>query len=127
MIDAFNSTSRYLDDLLNIDDIYFEQMIHIIFPAELQLNKANSSDTEAAFLDLDISIRNGIVSTKILFDWLISGSLMVMFLLQPYTCIAYLLFAWLYGVYNINLFTLPDYLLVLVTSIVVTNVQPPSS
>ena len=26
IIEAFNSTSRYLDDLLNIDNIYFEQM-----------------------------------------------------------------------------------------------------
>ena len=64
MIDAFNSTSRYLDDLLNIDNIHFEQMVHRIYPAELQLNKANASDTEAAFLDLNLSIHNDIVSTK---------------------------------------------------------------
>ena len=56
MIDAFNSTSRYLDDLLNIDNIHFEQMVHRIYPAELQLNKANASGTEAAFLDLNLSI-----------------------------------------------------------------------
>ena len=49
MINAFNSTSRYLCDLLNIDNIHFEQMLHRIYPAELQLNKANTSDTEAAF------------------------------------------------------------------------------
>ena len=49
MIDVFNSNSRYLDDLLNIDNIHFEQMVHIIYPAELQLNKANASDTKAAF------------------------------------------------------------------------------
>ena len=49
LIDAFNSTSRYLDDLLNIDNIYFEHMVHRIYPAELQLNKANASETEAAF------------------------------------------------------------------------------
>ena len=65
MIDAFNSTSRYLDDLLNIDDIHFEQMVHRIYPAELQLNKANASDTEAAFLDLNLSIHDDTVSTKI--------------------------------------------------------------
>ena len=65
MIDAFNSTSRYLDDLLNIDNIHFEHMVHRIYPAELQLNKANASDTEAAFLDLNLSIHNDIVSTKI--------------------------------------------------------------
>ena len=63
--DAFNSTSRYLDDLLNIDNIHFEHMVHRIYPAVLQLNKANASDTEAAFLDLNLSIHNDIVSTKI--------------------------------------------------------------
>ena len=65
MIDTFNSTSRYLDDLLNIDNIHFEQMVHRIYPAELQFNKANASDTEAAFLDLNLSIHNYTVSTKI--------------------------------------------------------------
>ena len=34
-------------------------------PTELQLNEANSSNTEAPFLDLDLSITNGIVSSKI--------------------------------------------------------------
>ena len=65
LIAAFNSTSRYLNDLLNIDNIYFEYMVHRLYPAELQLNKANASDTEAAFLDLNLSIHNDIVSTKI--------------------------------------------------------------
>ena len=65
IIEAFNSTSRYLDDLLNTDHIYFEHMVDRIYPAELQLNKANSSDTEAPFLDLNLSIPNGTVSTKI--------------------------------------------------------------
>ena len=49
IIDAFNSTLRYLDDLLNIDNIYFDQMGDRIYPAEPQLNRANSSDTEAPF------------------------------------------------------------------------------
>ena len=49
IIEAFNSTSRYLDDLLNIDNIYFDQMVDRIYPTELQLNRANSSDTEAPF------------------------------------------------------------------------------
>ena len=65
MIDAFNSTSRYLGDLVNIDTIHFGQLVHRIYPAELQLNKANASDTEAAFLDLNLSIHNDNVSTKI--------------------------------------------------------------
>ena len=36
IIEAFNSTSRYLDDLLNIDNIYFDQMVDRIYPTELQ-------------------------------------------------------------------------------------------
>ena len=45
-----------------------------IYHAELQLNNANSSDTEALFLDLNLSTSNGTVSTKIYdkredFEW----------------------------------------------------------
>ena len=65
IIGAFNSTSRYLDDLLNVDNIYFDQMVDRIYPTELQLNRANSSDTEAPFFDLNLCISNGTVSTKI--------------------------------------------------------------
>ena len=65
IIEAFNSTSRYLDDLLNIDHPYFEQMVGQIYPTELQLNKTNSSNTEALCLDLNMSITNDIVSLKI--------------------------------------------------------------
>ena len=67
VIDAFNTTSSYLDDILNINNVYFDKMVLVsqIYPSELQLNKANVSDTEAAFLDLHLSISNDIVSTKI--------------------------------------------------------------
>ena len=65
IIEAFKSKSRYLDDLLNIDNPYFEGMVNRIYPPELQLNKANTSDTEAPFLDLHLSISNGFVSSKI--------------------------------------------------------------
>ena len=40
-------------------------MVNQIYPHELQLNKANTSDTEAQFLDLQLSISNGFVSSKI--------------------------------------------------------------
>ena len=49
VIDALNTTSRYLDDNLNINNVYFDNMVSQIYPSELQLNKANASDTEAAF------------------------------------------------------------------------------
>ena len=55
----------YLDDILNINYVYFDNMVSQIYPSEPQLNKTNTSDTEAAFLDLHSSISNDIVSTKI--------------------------------------------------------------
>ena len=64
IIEKFNSTSRYLDDLLNVDNPYFDGMVSQIYPPELQLNKANTSDTKALFLDLHISISTGFVTTK---------------------------------------------------------------
>ena len=54
IIEAFKSTSRYLDDLLNIDNPYFEKSVGQIYPTELQLNKTNSSDTEAPFFLLEL-------------------------------------------------------------------------
>ena len=117
LINAFNSTSRYLDDLLNIDNIHFEHMVHIIYPAELQLNKANASNTEAAFLDVNLSIHNDIVSTKnmingmiLILILLISRSLMAMSLHVPLMVYTYL-----------KLFALPEHLRMLLTSIIVTN------
>ena len=65
IIEAFSTTCRYLDDLLNIDNIYFEHIVDRIYPAELHVNKANSSYTEAPFLDLNLSFSNGTGSTKI--------------------------------------------------------------
>ena len=65
VIEAVNSTSRYLDDLLNIDNNFFDSMAHHIYLSELQLNKVNLSDTEASFLDLHLSISDGFVKTKI--------------------------------------------------------------
>ena len=49
VIDAFDTTSRYLDDILNIIDIYFDNMVSHMYPAEFQLDKMNTSDTEASF------------------------------------------------------------------------------
>ena len=48
VVEAFDSTSRYLDDFLYIDTPYFEQMVRQIYTTELQLNNA-FSDTKAPF------------------------------------------------------------------------------
>ena len=68
VIDAFNTTSRYLDDILNIKNMYFDNIVSYIYPSELQLNKANTSDTEATFLDLQLSISNDIVLPKFMIN-----------------------------------------------------------
>ena len=51
-IDAFSTTSRYLDDILNIYSVYFDNMVSQIDHTELQLSKTNTSDSEAAYFDL---------------------------------------------------------------------------
>ena len=63
VIEAFSPTSRYLGDLLNNN--FFDSMVNRIYPLELQLNKANVSNTEASFLDLHLSISDGFVKAKI--------------------------------------------------------------
>ena len=65
-IDAFNTTTRYLHDILSINNVYFDNMVSKIYPSEIQLDKANTSDTEDAFLDMHLSISNDIVSTNYL-------------------------------------------------------------
>ena len=83
---VFNSTSKYLDDLLNIDNIYFDQMVDRIYPTELKFNRLNSSDFFFFFFfffflwggggggggrggggggDLNLCISNGTFYTKI--------------------------------------------------------------
>ena len=44
LIDMLNDTSRYLGDIFTIDNPEFEKHISDIYPMELQLNKANTSD-----------------------------------------------------------------------------------
>ena len=71
VIVAFNNTSRYLDDILNLDNPFFDSMYTSIYPKELKLNKANSSDTSAAFLDLDLVIDNGVIHSKFMIKGMI--------------------------------------------------------
>ena len=60
---------RYLNDLLNTVNLYFEQMVHVhvsqIYPTELIWNTANSFETDSSYLDLDLYINNEIVSSEI--------------------------------------------------------------
>ena len=51
IIDALNTTSRYLDYISNINNVYFDTMVSQIYPSELQLNKANTSDVSTKIYD----------------------------------------------------------------------------
>ena len=53
LIDMFNDTSRYLVDIFTIDNSEF---FSDIYPTEFQLDKANTSDKETSFLDLNIKV-----------------------------------------------------------------------
>ena len=64
VIEAFNSTSRYLDDLLKIDNGFFDSMVNHIYHSEMQLDKANMSDIEASGFGLHSSISDGFAKTK---------------------------------------------------------------
>ena len=49
-IDAFKTTSRYLDGMLNINNVYFNNLVSPIYSSEFQPNKANTYDTKDSFL-----------------------------------------------------------------------------
>ena len=49
VIDAFNTTSRYLDDISNINNVYFDNLVGQIYSSEFHLDKANTSETNATF------------------------------------------------------------------------------
>ena len=51
LIDMFNDTSQYLDNIFTIDNPEFDKHISDIYSAELQLNKANTPDKEISFLE----------------------------------------------------------------------------
>ena len=61
-----NTTSRYLDDILNINNVYFDYMVSQIYLQSSNLIKPIPLiQIEVAFLDLHLSISNDIGSTKI--------------------------------------------------------------
>ena len=65
LIDKFNDTSRYLDDIFIIYNPEFAEHIPDIYPRELQLNKANTSDKETSFLDLNIKVVGSNIHTSV--------------------------------------------------------------
>ena len=54
IIDAFNTTSSYLDNILKITNVYFDNMVSDIYTSELQVNKANTSDNEIHSTEINL-------------------------------------------------------------------------
>ena len=65
LIDKFNDTSRYLDDIFTSDNPTFAEHIPDIYPRELQSNKANTSDKETSFLDLNMKFIGNKIHTSV--------------------------------------------------------------
>ena len=56
--------SKIFEDTLTFNNVYFDNMVSKIYPSDLQLTKANTSDTEGAYSDLHLLSSNDIVSIK---------------------------------------------------------------
>ena len=65
LVDQFNNTFRYLDDVLALNNTDFQKFAKEIYPKELTLNKSNVSNDHTPFLDLDLKIEQGSLCTKI--------------------------------------------------------------
>ena len=65
LIDKFNDTSWYLDDILTIDNHEFAEHSPDIYPRELQMNKANTLDKETSFLDFNIKVIGSNIHTRV--------------------------------------------------------------
>ena len=65
LIDRFNDTSRYLDDIFTIDNPEFTEHIPDIYPRDLQFDKAYTSDKETSFLDLNIIVIGSNIHTSV--------------------------------------------------------------
>ena len=64
-VDKFNDTSRDLDDIFTIDNHEFAEYIADIYPREIQLNEANTSDKDKSFFDVNIKVSGSNIHTSV--------------------------------------------------------------
>ena len=86
-IDAFTTTSRYLDGILNINTINFDNMVSQIYPAELQLYKTNTFDTEYVLKRVSFGSKYCTKELKPPFWTCICSFLMILLLLK-FVCVS---------------------------------------
>ena len=120
VVEAFNSTSRYLDDLLITDNHFFAQMVSQIYPTQLKLKNSNPSDTEAPLFGLRlVHYKRRIVSTKI-YDKLDDFNFEIVNF--PFVD-GDVLRSPSYGVCICNLFILQEFVYMLMTSAIENNID----
>ena len=62
----FNFTYRYIDDVLSINNLDFENYLGQMYPPELEIKDTTESNTSASYLDLLLSIgRDGQLRTSL--------------------------------------------------------------
>ena len=62
---CFNFTFRYIDDVLSINNDAFHHHLYAIYPSELEIKETTDSSTSTSYLDLLLSVSNGLLSTKL--------------------------------------------------------------
>ena len=65
MARRFNNTVRYIDDLLTLNNLKFEDEIPAIYPPELKLKRTTESEDNLSYLDLSIKICSGKYVTEV--------------------------------------------------------------
>ena len=65
IVGAIGTASMYVDDVLDINNVYFGNMVGRMCPSGLQLGGTDTSDIEAVFSDLRLSVSGGGVSTRV--------------------------------------------------------------
>ena len=62
---SFNSTFRYIDDVLSLNNDEFHNHLHAIYPPELEIKETTESPVSASYLDLFLTLYNGKLKTKL--------------------------------------------------------------
>jgi hypothetical protein len=65
---AFNSTFRYIDDVLSINNDQFHSYVDSIYPSELEIKDTTESSTSASYLDILLNIAASKKLTTQLYD-----------------------------------------------------------
>ena len=106
-----------MDDIVNIYNVYFDNMVSQIYASELQLNKANTSDTEAAFLTLNLSISNDVFQPKFMIN---ATTLILILSIFHLVMVMFLVLHHMESI-SLNFFVLLEHLAMLLTSTLAIN------